>query len=115
MLGSSPSIQELQSRNDGGRAYAAACLARVYLFVGRDIPCRTHRPDSLHTVVPVKEMQMFWAFVFVVLAWMAHLVIQAGSLLKTLNLLGFIVLAAGAFGLLRRVRSRRRRLVRQGC
>jgi uncharacterized membrane protein len=59
-------------------------------------------------------MQMFWAFVFVMLVWMAHLVIQAGSLLKTVNLLGFIALGAGGLWLLRRVLTGRRRLARQG-
>lgn len=80
----------------------------------RDTPCRTPCPDSLHTVVSVKEMQMFWAFVFVVLVWMAHLVIQAGSLLKTVNLLGFVALGVGGLWLLRRVLTRRRQLARQG-
>jgi hypothetical protein len=59
-------------------------------------------------------MQMFWAFVFVVLVWMAHLAIQAGSLLKTVNLLGFVALGAGGLWLLRRVLTRRRQLARQG-
>jgi hypothetical protein len=58
-------------------------------------------------------MQMFWAFVFVVLVWMAHLVIQAGSLLKTVNLLGFIALGAGGLWVLSRVLTRCRRLARQ--
>ncbi len=56
---------------------------------------------------------MFWAFVIVVLVWMAHLVIQAGSLLKTVNLLGFVALGAGGLSLLRRVLTRRRQLARQ--
>jgi hypothetical protein len=59
-------------------------------------------------------MQMFWAFVFVVLVWMAHLAIQAGSLLKTVNLLGFVALGVGGLWLLRRVLTRRRQLARQG-
>ncbi len=57
---------------------------------------------------------MFWAFVFVVLVWMAHLAIQAGSLLKTVNLLGFVALGVGGLWLLRRVLTRRRQLARQG-
>lgn len=57
---------------------------------------------------------MFWAFVIVVLVWMAHLAIQAGSLLKTVNLLGFVALGAGVLWLLRRMVSKRRRLARQG-
>jgi hypothetical protein len=57
---------------------------------------------------------MFWAFVFVVLAWMAHLVFQAGTLLKAVNLLGLIVMVAGSVCLLRRVLSGPRRFARHG-
>jgi uncharacterized membrane protein len=45
------------------------------------------------------------------LVWLAHLVIQASSILKLVNLLGFIVMVAGGVWLVRRVLSRRRRFV----
>jgi uncharacterized membrane protein len=59
-------------------------------------------------------MQMFWAFVFVMLVWLAHLVIQAGLILKLVNLLGFILMVAAGVWLLRRVLSRRSRFARHG-
>jgi uncharacterized membrane protein len=59
-------------------------------------------------------MQMFWSFVFVMLFWLAHLVMQASLILKLVNLLGFILMVAGGVWLLRRVLSRRSRFPQHG-